>query len=114
MDKTDRYLLEHEELFAPAVRPLIRSKLREIDADRLRPIPRRPFRRPAAVLVLAIVGVERFFLGQTGLAILKLVSTLLLIGIVWWIADVFTAQNRARNYNFKLFMQQYYRAKYCT
>ncbi len=43
-------------------------------------------------LVLSIflggLGVDRFYLGYIKLGILKILSILICIGIVWWIADI--------------------------
>lgn len=62
------------------------------------------YKDPTMILVIAFIvgglGVDRFMLGETGLGVAKLLT----VGGcgIWSIADLFTAQKRAKEYNFKL------------
>ena len=48
-------------------------------------------------LLLSVLGWDRFWLGQTGLGILKYITG----GgcLVWWLVDIFTAGSRCDDYN---------------
>ena len=49
--------------------------------------------------VLAILGFDRFYLGQIGLGMLKWVLCLAYIGLPWYFVDIFTAAGRADTHN---------------
>ena len=50
-------------------------------------------------LLLALFGMSRFYLDDTGLGILQWFLALVVVGIVWMFIDIFTAQARADSYN---------------
>ena len=63
------------------------------------------YRDPSTMLFLSIflgsLGVDRFMLGETGLGVLKLVTA---GGLgVWWLIDIFSVEDRTKEYNGKLF-----------
>lgn len=65
-----------------------------------------PFRKPSTVQIISVfpgsLGVDRFYLGETGKGILKY-FTFGGFGI-WWIADIISAKDRCRAYNCKKLM----------
>lgn len=65
-----------------------------------------PFRKPSTVKLISIfigsLGVDRFYLGETGKGILKY-FTFGGLGI-WWIKDIISAKDRCRTYNCKKLM----------
>ena len=48
-------------------------------------------------LILAVLGWDRFWLGDIGLGLLKYLTA----GgcLIWWLVDIFTAGSRCDNYN---------------
>src|SRR5258705_4126602 len=46
-------------------------------------------KNPATMRLLSVFCLHRFYVGQTGLAILQWISITLLLGIFWWIHDLF-------------------------
>jgi TM2 domain-containing membrane protein YozV len=62
------------------------------------------FKDPSVALVLSILigwlGADRFFLGDIGLGVLKLLTC---GGIgIWWLIDIFLVMDNARRYNWYL------------
>ena len=84
--------------------PVIKSKLSELPDDKYYVLQALDLKNPSTILLIAIfLGWERFFLEDVGMGILKIL-TRYECGI-WGIVDMFTAQSRAREYNFKKLMQ---------
>ena len=50
-------------------------------------------------ILLALFGLDRFYFGQIGLGIGKYLSCFIIVGIFWWIIDIFTAAGRADEFN---------------
>ena len=50
-------------------------------------------------ILLALFGFDRFYFGQIGLGIGKYLSCFIIVGIFWWIIDIFTAAGRADEFN---------------
>ena len=48
---------------------------------------------------MALFALDRFYFGQIGLGILKYLSCLIVIGLLWWLIDIFTAGGRADEFN---------------
>ncbi len=99
IEKNKEYLFPNDKYSEAALeKALIRSgKSMEALLNTVR------FRRPGTVQIISIfpgsLGVDRFYLGETGLGFLKYIT---FGGLgVWWIADIFTAKNRCRRYNCK-------------
>ena len=77
----------------------IRDILERIDDDKLMIIQASTFQKPSTILLIAIfLGWERFWLEDIALGIVKII-TFYGCGI-WWLIDIFTAQKRAKKYNF--------------
>lgn len=55
-------------------------------------------------LLLGCFGVDRFYLGQTGLGILKLILSLMAIGWIWVVIDLFLSHQKAKELNFEQVM----------
>ena len=80
-----------------SVETLARLLNRNLDADLQE--RKKVCRNPWISLALAIIFVDRFYLGQIGLGILKVWT----VGgaYIWWIIDIFTAFKRTKKYNEK-------------
>lgn len=80
----------------------LQKDLLSLDDKKKMLIEQLAFKNPTTILIGSLfLGLDRFMLGQTGLALLKIVTG----GgcFVWWMLDVFSAMSRARNYNYALF-----------
>ena len=52
-------------------------------------------------IFLGGLGVDRFMLGETGIGVVKLITA---GGLgIWWLIDLFSIENKTREYNMKLF-----------
>ena len=66
-----------------------------------------PVKNPMTVLLFSIflggLGVDRFYIGDTGLGVAKLLLGAMTFGI-WPLADIFLCYKKAKENNFKLLM----------
>lgn len=82
---------------------LIKERLELMDSDKLLMLQTASFRNPTTILLIAIfLGWERFFLDEIGLGILKIVTCYGFM--IWWLIDIFTAQDRTKKYNLEKFL----------
>lgn len=98
------FMLKNGECFDMAVIPDIQRKLEEVDDSKASMILSVSFQKPTVILIIAIVlGWERFFINDIVLGILKIVTC---YGCgIWWLVDIFTAQKRTYEYNYKKFLE---------
>ena len=59
-------------------------------------------KNPDTALLLSIFGFSRFYLGETLLGVIQWVLLPLLVGGIWMFIDIFTAGQRAQDYNAKV------------
>jgi hypothetical protein len=88
--------------FRPEDLTVVRQKLEESDGNNLMFLTGTTLQKPSTILLIAIfLGWERFWLDDVTLGIIKILTC---YGcLVWWLIDIFTAQDRARKYNFRQF-----------
>jgi len=79
---------------------IIKEKLEKMDDEKYFLIQSIQFQKPDTIFLIAIFfGLERFFLEDTTMGILKFVTC---YGcFIWWIADIFSAKERTYKYNFE-------------
>jgi hypothetical protein len=102
--QVNMWLSMNAENFNPHDLMVIREKLEKLDEDKIFLIQSADFQKPSTILVIAILlGWERFWLDDMALGIVKIVTC---YGcLIWWLIDIFTAKDRAKEYNFRKFMQ---------
>jgi TM2 domain-containing membrane protein YozV len=54
---------------------------------------------PATMRLLSVFCLHRFYVGQTGLAILQWITIAFLVGIFWWIHDLFNVTRMTEELN---------------
>ena len=86
---------------------IIREKLEKMDDDKFIILQGTEFQQPSTIFLISVlVGWDRFWLDDIGLAILKLVT---LNGcMIWWVFDIISAKKRAKAYNLKKFLDFIY------
>jgi hypothetical protein len=102
--KIDMFIGFNHENFNPQDLVTIKQKLEQLDDSKFYLIQGTTFQKPSMILLIAILlGWERFWLDDIGLGILKIITC---YGcMIWWLVDIFTANDRAKKYNFKKFME---------
>lgn len=104
MDKINYWLIANQDKFPPEKMPILRSSLENIEESTLNSLMMLDFKSPLTIFLLTFFlggfSIDRFLLGDTGVAIARLL-TLQGLGI-WVIVELFTSFKRTREYNFKL------------
>jgi hypothetical protein len=102
--KVDMFIGMNVENFNPQDLMMIKEKLEKMEDDKFFMLQGAEFQKPSTIFLIAILlGWERFWLDDVGLGILKIVTC---YGcFIWWLADIISAKERAKKYNFKKFTQ---------
>jgi hypothetical protein len=102
--KVDMFIGMNAENFTPQDLMIIKEKLEKMEDDKLFLLQGTEFQKPSTIFLIAILfGLERFWLDDVGLGIVKIVT---FNGcLIWWLVDIFSAKERAKKYNFKKFTQ---------
>jgi len=103
-NKVDMFVGMNVENFKQQDLMLIKQKLEQMDDSKFSFIQGAEYQKPSTILLIAILlGMERFWLNDIGLGILKVVTC---YGcMIWWLVDILSAKERAKKYNFAKFMQ---------
>ena len=99
--KINSFILANTNKFATSDLANIKTKLENIDDKKLSLIEGIKFKNPTTILILSFFsggfGIDRFMLGDTTMAIIKLLTC---GGCgIWAILDLFSAKNRTYKYN---------------
>ena len=101
--KIDMFLAQNAEKLPKDKIYVLQEALAKLDDSKAMHIQTIEFKDPTTVLILAILlggyGIDRFMLGEAGLGVAKLLTCG--GGGIWAIIDMFTAQDRTRQYNYK-------------
>lgn len=108
------FMINNAKMFTQMDLAQINAILPELTDAQLQMVSSVDYRDPTMMLVLSILvgglGVDRFMLGDTGLGVLKLITG---GGLgIWWLIDIFTVENRAKEYNMEMFNEAIQNAKY--
>lgn len=62
-------------------------------------------KNPTTGLIYAMLYADRFYLGSVGLGIvffiLKFITCMFMIGIIWWVIDIINIGKKVRAYNYQ-------------
>lgn len=105
--KIEMFFMANQENFESSQLLMIKQELENIKDDKFMSLQGVQFKKPMTVLLLSIFlgsyGVDRFMLGDTGLGVAKLLTC---GGCgIWAIIDWFSAQDRAKEYNYKKYIE---------
>jgi TM2 domain-containing membrane protein YozV len=101
--KVDLFISNNSEKLPAEQLPAIREKLMTLDDNKWIVVSALQFKDPTTALILSLFlgayGIDRFFIGHTGLGIGKLLTC---GGCgIWAIIDWFNIRNATRNVNFQ-------------
>lgn len=96
------FMLKNGECFDMMAVQDVQNKLAEVDDAKSALLMSMSLQKPTVMLIIAIVlGWERFFLDDIGLGVVKVITC---YGCgIWWLIDIFSAQRRTYEYNYKKF-----------
>lgn len=107
--KVDFFLISRSEYFPAESMLQIREKLMAMDEDRFFILQSMNFTSPIIALVLSLVvgnfGIDRFYVGDTGLGIIKLLTC---GGMgIWTVIDWFLIMGKAKERNLNRLMMTF-------
>lgn len=101
-DKVNAWLVMNKKYFTNANLVHLKSVLEGLDYDTFQQVDMIEYKDPTVSLILSVLvgelGVDRFFIGDIGLGVGKLL-TFGGLGI-WWLIDIFNIQNATKKKNF--------------
>lgn len=106
MQRVDSYIMSNARMFDSAQLPVVRDKLLSLDESKFALVMAADLKDPTISLVLSLIlgslGVDRFYIGDIGLGVLKLL-TCGVCGIMT-IVDYFLIMSKTREKNFNAIM----------
>lgn len=113
--KVDLFIATNKDLFPQEQLSVIKEKLLQYDDNKWILLSSIQFKNPKTALILSIflggLGIDRFYIGDTGLGIGKLayflctswlwIFLLLPICVIWYIIDLFLIMKATRQANFE-------------
>lgn len=107
VDKVDRYLMVPAKYFPEAQLPLIRQALLGADEAQFDSVQFLQYKDPTIALILSLlagtIGADRFYLGQVGLGLIKLLTCGGLT--LWALVDIFLIMGATKEENMARFFQ---------
>ena len=103
-DKTNMLLMSFSKYFPEESLMMIREKFENMDESKTSMLYTLSFKDPMTALILSIValGIDRFYIGDTGLGVTKLLTC---GGCgIWTLVDYFLIMKRTKEKNFEKFL----------
>lgn len=101
----DTYLLTHKDFFPAEKIHVLKEKLTALPEDKQTLLQSVQLKNPTMTLILGLLvggfGVDRMYINQIGLGIVKFLSVLILVGLIWMIIDWFTLPKQTKELNFQ-------------
>lgn len=99
----DNYLASNSRCLPKDSIPMVREVMYKMPQGRLVYACTTPLKDPFVTLILSIVlfflAADRFYLGDIGLAILKIISMPFGFGIIWAIVDIYLCYRKTKEIN---------------
>lgn len=102
------FLMLNANKFPREALPQLQQRLDELTPDAQYSVMSVSYKEPIVAFVLSFflgtLGIDRFYVGDTGLGVGKLVATILTFGVVgciWWFVDLFLIMRSCRMHNYE-------------
>lgn len=108
-EKIDQFIMVNGKCFPEMMIGEVKKKLESLDENKESILMATEWKNPTVALLFALflgnLGADRFWLGETGLGVAKLITC---GGAgIWALIDLFTAMGRAKNYNYNHLMMHF-------
>lgn len=105
-EKIDQFVMINGKCFPEMMLNEVKKKLESLDESKESLLMATEWKNPTIAFLFAFFlggfGADRFWLGQTGLGVVKLITC---AGAgIWGLVDLFTVMNRAKMYNYNKLM----------
>ena len=108
-EKINQFIMVNGKFFPEMMIEDVKKKLESLDESKESTLMATEWKNPTVAFIFAfflgVLGVDRFWLGQTGLGVVKLL-TCGAAGI-WSLIDLFTVMGRAKTYNYNKLMMYF-------
>lgn len=108
-EKINQFIMVNGKFFPEMMIEDVKQKLESLDESKESMLMATEWKNPTVVFLFAFflggLGVDRFWLGETGLGVVKLITC---AGAgIWGLIDLFTVMNRAKMYNYNKLMMYF-------
>ncbi|WP_127848970.1 TM2 domain-containing protein [Lacticaseibacillus hulanensis] len=107
----DTFLITNSNKFPAVAVAGLRSQMQDAPDEAQMAVMTASYREPVVALLLSFflgaLGIDRFYVGDVGLGIAKLVITIItfgMLGWIWWFVDLFLIMKAARQKNYETAM----------
>lgn len=103
--KSDLFMMINSKFFESYQIPLVQKRIQDFSESQLNTAQSLPFKDPTTALIISVVGgtlgIDRFYIGDNGLGIAKLLTC---GGLgIWAIVDLFLIMGATREKNLEMF-----------
>lgn len=78
---------------------LVKDSLEKMDDDKFMILQSISFKDNTTSIILGVLGFDRIYLDQVGLGLLKAFLMFFVVGVIWWLIDLFSITKRTKDYN---------------
>ncbi len=104
--KVNLYLSMNSKNFETSKILIVKKYLEEMDEDKAVILQSLTYKDAATAWLLGIfLAADRVYLGQVGLGIFKMLLSFFVVGLIWWLIDLFTMSSRIKKANFEKFIK---------
>lgn len=101
----ENYVLANREYFPQEKIALLKDKLSRMEEEKQIAVQSVPLKNPTVTLLLAVfagaLGADRFYIGDILLGVLKLLLSLIFVGLIWAIIDIYICYKKTKEMNFQ-------------
>lgn len=108
-EKINQFIMVNGKFFPEMMIEDVKQKLESLDESKESMLMATEWKNPTVAFLFAFFlggwGVDRFWLGETGLGVVKIITC---AGAgIWGLIDLFTVMNRAKMYNYNKLMMYF-------